>query len=117
MNYEIIEKNDKKYIKIREVIVCENDIIDIIGICISNDINIVLLEKDTFSDDFINLKSGLAGIALQKFMNYYIKMSIIIDKNKVEGRFKELVYELNQTNTFKVFFDSEDAENWIFNIK
>ena len=117
MNYEIIEKMDKKYIKISQLISCEGDILDIIGVCISNDINVVWLEKDTFNDDFIDLKSGLAGIALQKFMNYHIKMSIIIDKNKIEGRFKELVYELNQTSTFRVFFNSEDAENWILNIK
>ena len=117
MDYKIIEKMNKKYIEINQAINCESDILDIIGICISNDTKLVLFREDTLSDEFINLKSGLAGIALQKFMNYNIKVSTIIDEDKMEGRFKELVYELNKSNNFKVFDNSIDAENWILNIK
>lgn len=117
MNYTVIEKMDKKYIKINQVINTEEDVLDIIGICISNDTKLVILKEGAISDEFINLKSGLAGIALQKFMNYYIKVSTIISKDKIEGRFKELVYELNKSNNFKVFDNSVDAENWILNIK
>ncbi len=117
MDYKIIEKMNKKYIEINQVINCESDILDIIGICISNDTKLILFREDTLSDEFINLKSGLAGIALQKFMNYNIKVSTIIDEDKMEGRFKELVYELNKSNNFKVFDNSIDAENWILNIK
>ena len=117
MDYKIIEKMNKKYIEINQAINCESDILDIIGICISNDTKLILFREDTLSDEFINLKSGLAGIALQKFMNYNIKVSTIIDEDKMEGRFKELVYELNKSNNFKVFDNSIDAENWILNIK
>ena len=117
MDYKIIEKMNKKYIEINQVINCESDILDIIGICISNDTKLVLFRENTLSDEFINLKSGLAGIALQKFMNYHIKASAIIDKNKIEGRFKELAYELNKSNNFKVFDNSIDAKNWILDIK
>ena len=50
-------------------------------------------------------------------MNYHIKVTTITyDKDKIEGRFKELVYELNKSNNFKVFDNSIDAENWILNI-
>ncbi|HBZ6548199.1 TPA: DUF4180 domain-containing protein [Clostridium perfringens] len=117
MNYKIIEKMDKKYIKINQVINTEEDVLEIIGICISNNTKLVILKEDAISDEFINLKSGLAGIALQKFINYHIKASIIINKDKIEGRFKELVYELNKSNNFKVFDNIIDAENWILNIK
>ena len=52
---------------------------------------------------------------LQKFMNYNITASAVIEM-ELEGRFKELVYELNKSNNFKVFDNSIDAENWILNI-
>ena len=116
MDYKIIEKMNKKYIEIKQEIVSESDVLDIIGICISNDIKMLVLREKAFSEEFIDLKSGLAGIVLQKFMNYRIKVSAIIDKDKIEGRFKELVYELNKSNNFKVFNNSIDAENWILNI-
>lgn len=117
MDYKIIEKMNKKYIEIKQEILCESDVLDIIGICISNDIKMLVLREKAFSKEFINLKSGLAGIVLQKFMNYHIKVSAIIDKDKIEGRFKELVYELNKSSNFKVFNNSIDAENWILNIR
>lgn len=116
MDYKIIEKINTKYIEINQAINIEEDVLDIIGICISNNIKLVLLKENAISDEFINLKSGLAGITLQKFMNYHIKVSTIIDEDKIEGRFKELVYELNKYNNFKVFYNSIDAENWILNI-
>ena len=37
MDYKIIEK-DKSYIEVKQPITCENDVLDLIGICISNDI-------------------------------------------------------------------------------
>ncbi|QJA08178.1 DUF4180 domain-containing protein [Romboutsia sp. CE17] len=117
MNYKIVEKTNKKYIEIKHPFACESDVLDIIGICISNDIKLLLLREEVFTEEFINLKSGLAGIVLQKFINYHIKASAIIeDKNKIEGRFEELVKELNKSNDFKVFNNIVDAENWILNI-
>ncbi|MEW9077058.1 DUF4180 domain-containing protein [Terrisporobacter glycolicus] len=105
MNYKIIDKTNKKYIEVKQSITCESDVLDIIDICISNDIRLLL-------------KLGLAGIALQKFINYNIKVSgIIEDKKKIDGRFGELIYELNRSNNFRVFSDTEDAEKWILNIK
>lgn len=117
MDYKIIEKMNKKYIEIKQKITSESDVLDIINICISNDIKILVIREKAFSEEFIDLKSGLAGIVLQKFMNYHIKVSAIIDKNKIEGRFKELVYELNISSNFKVFNNNIDSENWILNVK
>ena len=114
MDYKVVEKANKKYIEINQVINTEEDVLDIIGICISNSTKLIVLKEDALSDEFINLKSGLAGIALQKFMNYHIKVSAIIeDKTKIEGRFKELIYELNKSSNFRVFDNCVDAEKWI----
>ncbi|WP_042272541.1 DUF4180 domain-containing protein [[Clostridium] dakarense] len=118
MNYKIVEKTNKKYIEVKQPLTCESDVLDIIGICISNDIKLLMLREEVFTEDFINLKSGLAGIVLQKFMNYHIKASATIeDKNKISERLGELIYELNKSNNFRVFDNSVDSENWILNIK
>ncbi|MCC3865214.1 DUF4180 domain-containing protein [Terrisporobacter petrolearius] len=118
MNYKIIDKTNTKYIEVKQPVTCESDILDIIGICISNDIRLLLFKEETFTEEFFNLKLGLAGIALQKFINYNIKVSAIIEDNKkIDGRFGELIYELNRSNNFRVFNNIEDAENWILNIK
>ena len=118
MNYKIVEKSNKKYLEIKEPFTSESDVLDIIGICISNDIGLLMLREEVFSEEFINLKSGLAGIVLQKFINYHIKASVAIeDKSKIQGRFKELISELNKGNDFRVFDNTQDAEEWILNIK
>ena len=118
MNYKIVEKTNKKYIEVKQPITCESDVLDLIGICISNDIRLLMFKEEAFTEEFINLKLGLAGIALQKFINYNIKVSAIIeDKKKIDGRFGELIYELNRSNNFRVFNNIVDAENWILNTK
>ena len=118
MNYKIVEQINKRYIEINQPFTCESDVIDVISICISNNVDLLLLREEVFSEEFINLKTGLAGIVLQKFTNYNIKVSAIIeDENKIQGRFKELINELNKSITFRVFNNFKKAENWILNSK
>ncbi|CEN74586.1 hypothetical protein DUF4180 [[Clostridium] sordellii] len=118
MKYKIIEKSNKRYIELVQRITCETDVFDIISICISNDINSILIREEVLKEEFINLKTGLAGIVLQKFIDYKIKASAIIeDKNSIKGRFKELMHELDKNNDFRVFNNITDAENWIINTK
>lgn len=112
MEYKI----NKKYIEVNEAITCESDVLDIISVCISNDIKLLMLREGALTEDFMNLRTGLAGVVLQKFMNYHIKVSAVIE-SEIEGRFKELIYELNKTNNFRVFDSNIDAENWILSIK
>ncbi|MBU5308345.1 DUF4180 domain-containing protein [Clostridioides mangenotii] len=118
MNYKIVEKINKKYIEVKKPFTCESDVLDVIGICISNDIKLLLLREEVFTEEFINLKQGLAGMVLQKFINYHIKVSATIeDISTIQGKFKELLNELNKSNDFRVFDNMKDAENWILNIK
>ena len=111
MEYKI----KKHYIEINNPITCEADALDIISLCMSNGINMLILREGTLTEKFINLRTGLAGLVLQKFINYNIKASAVIDKD-LEGRFKELVYELNKSNNFRVFDNNLDAEEWILDI-
>ncbi|GGE57261.1 DUF4180 domain-containing protein [Priestia taiwanensis] len=118
MNYQMVEKANKRYIEMKQPITCESDVLDIIGICFSNDVNLLVFREEVFTEDFIDLKTGLAGIMLQKFMNYHIKVAAMIeDQNKVQGRFRELLYELNKAKDFRVFTNLADAEEWILTVK
>lgn len=118
MNYEIVERNNKQYIYINSQLSSEEDVLDIIGICMGNNINFLMFNNEALTEDFFNLKTGLAGMALQKFMNYHIKVAAIIeDENKIQGRFRELLVEVNRGNDFRVFKNIEDAETWLLNLK
>lgn len=114
MNCKIVENKNKKYIEVIKPITCESDVLDIIGTCISYGVYTLLLREKMFTDDFLNLKSGLAGIVLQKLTNYNIKVAAIIeDKDTLQGRVKELMNELNQSNDFRIFNTISEAEEWI----
>ncbi|MBU5483961.1 DUF4180 domain-containing protein [Clostridium sp. MSJ-11] len=116
MNYKVIKKYNKKYIEcisLEKQISSEQDILDIISICMENDVNIIIFYDNAFSESFFNLRTGLAGIMLQKFINYNIKLGIVLDEEKVKGRFKEMIIEANNGNQFRTFKSIEDAEIWI----
>lgn len=120
MNYKVVEKNNKKYIDCTLVdrkLCSEKDVLDFISICFENDIYILILYANTFCEDFFNLKTGLAGMALQKFINYQIKVAVILkDEDKFNERFKEMIYEANKGENFRTFRNIADAEIWISNI-
>ncbi|MEG6613474.1 DUF4180 domain-containing protein [Pseudoclostridium thermosuccinogenes] len=117
MNYQVMETSGKKYLYLTSkepLIQSEQEAHDIITLCFEHDTYAVLMEGDNFSDDFVKLRTGLAGAVLQKFGNY-IKVAVIIkgEQNYPE-RFKEMVSELNtRNNTFRIFTNSEDALSWL----
>ncbi|MFL0266995.1 DUF4180 domain-containing protein [Candidatus Clostridium radicumherbarum] len=117
MDYRIIEKNNKKYIECvfrQGNLSAEQDVLDLIGICIGNDVYALVLYIDAFSEDFFNLKTGLAGMILQKFINYHIKVAVILDKEVAfNDRFKEMIMEANKGKHFRTFKNIMDAEVWI----
>lgn len=120
MNYTVIEKNNKKYIKCatkEASIHDEQSTLDIISTCWENDTNLVMIDMEALSDDFYKLRTGLAGSVLQKFVNYRIKVAIVItDTEKVKGKFKELLIESNKGNDFRVFCNKEESENWLMSL-
>ncbi len=117
LNYKIVNKNDKSYIEYisSEVqISSEEDVLDIVGTCFGNSCNYVMLHGEVLSEDFFNLKTKVAGMMLQKFINYHIKVAAILPSDeKIKGRFGEMVSETNKGNDFRVFKNVEEAEKWL----
>lgn len=117
MKYEVIEKDNKKYINYGSVEVplgTEQDALDLIAVCMEKGTHRLLLHSEVLSDDFFRLKTGLAGTVLQKFMNYHIKVAVLVTSElKIMGKFKELLAESNKGNDFRVFNNKDEAENWL----
>lgn len=116
MNYQVIENKGKKYLHITSsdpLIQSEQEAHDIISLCVEYDTDAVLLEGDRFSDDFVKLRTGLAGAALQKFGNYIKVAAAIKGEQNFPVRFREMVFELNTKNTFRIFTNLEDALSWL----
>ncbi|KNF07631.1 hypothetical protein CLPU_14c00490 [Gottschalkia purinilytica] len=120
MNYRVVKKDNKKYINYTscETKICsEQDVLDLISICFENNSDILILHVETVSEDFFNLKTRLAGTMLQKFMNYNIKLAIILDnEEKFNDRFKEMIIEANKGNHFRIFKNISEAESWILSL-
>lgn len=117
MNYRIVNKNNIKYIEFASEawkLSSEQDVVDCISICMENDIYTIMFPSNVLSEDFFNLKTRLAGMALQKFINYHVKVAVIIeDKECYNDRFEEMIVEANKGNHFRTFKNIEDAEIWI----
>lgn len=116
MTYQIVEKNEQRYMLLNPIgksIQCEQDAMDLITVCFENNIKFLLIHGDRISDSFLNLKTGLAGFVLQKFMAYGIKIAVILDESRTKGRFKEFLVESNKGNAFRSFNNSDEAETWL----
>jgi uncharacterized protein DUF4180 len=76
--------------------------------------NGLLVAEADLGPEFFDLRSGLAGELLQKFVNYRARLAIVLaDPNAHGQRFSELVYE-HRVHPAVRFFISEDAANaWL----
>ncbi|OGF49253.1 MAG: hypothetical protein A2231_06335 [Candidatus Firestonebacteria bacterium RIFOXYA2_FULL_40_8] len=117
MNYQIIERQGNRYLYLTtsgSLIQREQDALDIISFCAEHDTNTVVLDGNILSDDFVKLKTGLAGTVLQKLVNYKIKVAISLKGGQnFPVRFQEMISKNGFGNTFRVFTNLKDAVNWL----
>ncbi|MEK0315558.1 DUF4180 domain-containing protein [Cohnella sp. 56] len=75
-----------------------------------NECHKILLEKSNLTEAFFELKTGLAGDILQKYVNYNVKLAIVGDLDAYDSKsLKDFIYECNKGK--QVFFlkDRQDA--------
>jgi PadR family transcriptional regulator AphA len=117
MNYQIVGKNNTRYIEVfscETPVSTEQDALDLIALCGENEANLLLLHHEALSEDFFRLKTGVAGAVLQKFINYSVRVAIIIpDQEQLSANFKAWVSEVNKGSQYRVFVNSADAVNWL----
>lgn len=76
----------------------------------TEDCNKVLLNKSNLAEAFFDLKTGLAGEILQKYMNYQLKLAVVGDFDGYGSKsLKDFIYECNKGS--QVFFlnDTQSA--------
>jgi hypothetical protein len=74
----------------------------------------LVLDEKNLSPEFFDLKTGLAGQVLQKFVNYRTKLAVVVrDGSIYGGRFGELMYEHRIHPTVRFFSEEQSARQWL----
>jgi hypothetical protein len=88
------------------------DITDAIGACFGAEG--ILLREEDLAPEFFDLRSGLAGELFQKFVNYRLRVAIVLPTPEAHGeRFRELAYEHRSHDMVRFFRSGEEAEAWL----
>lgn len=96
----------------------ERNILDIITALAENNTQFVLIDGETLSKDFLEVKKGLVGNLLQKFTMYHIKSAIVIkDMNSLKDEFKDSIVESGIHDVLRLFTNITDAEKWFLSLK
>ena len=85
---------------------------DAIGACLGTR-GLVLTEHD-LGAEFFNLHTGLAGELFQKFVNYRVRLAIVLPNPDNYGeRFAELVREHSTHHIIRFFGSMDRATAWL----
>lgn len=87
------------------------DVLDLIGSCFSLNIKKIIIYENNIIPTFFDLKTGIAGEFLQKFVNYYFKIAIIGDYSKYQsGALKDFICESNRHGEINFVKSIEEAK-------
>lgn len=104
MNYELIESSKGTLAK---AVFSENEKItdyrSFFDAIMEFPSDTTIIDKDKITDEFFNLRTGLAGDVLQKVSTYSRRLIILGDFSLIESKsLKDFIYESNKTG--KVIF-------------
>ncbi|PYI57248.1 DUF4180 domain-containing protein [Paenibacillus flagellatus] len=70
----------------------------------------IVLRQSNLSEDFFELKTGLAGDILQKYTNYGVKLAVVGTFDGYGSKsLNDFIYECNQGNRFFFVSDTQQA--------
>jgi len=118
MDVQIAERESFRYLELissEPPLSTEEDALTLVSLCGENDTNLLMVHQKALSEDFFQLKTGVAGAMMQKFINYSIKVGVVVpDRRELNTRFQELVSEVNNGNQYRIFTSGAEAEIWFF---
>ncbi|MBU5311597.1 DUF4180 domain-containing protein [Tissierella carlieri] len=121
MKYTVRRNNEITYIYFNDSenkLETEKNILDIITTLAENNTQFVILDGETLSKNFFDLKKGLLVTLLQKFTMYNIKAAIVVeDMNILKKTFKDTVAESEKNDVFRLFTGVVNAEKWFLSLK
>ncbi len=119
MDFNIIGDNDEfVYIEnCKEIILSDlNSALDLMAtVQYEKSCNKIAINKENICEDFFDLKNGIAGEILQKFVNYNVSLAIIGDFSNIKSKaLNDFIYECN-TGSNILFLESieEVRKKWI----
>lgn len=121
MKYTVNSNNEISYIYFNDTetkLETERNILDIIAALAESNTQFVLLDSETLSKNFFELKKGLLSNLLQKFTMYHIKAAIVIkDMNSLSSEFRTSIAESGKHDVLRIFTSIKAAEKWFLNLK
>lgn len=117
MDYRLGEKDGKQYVDCLARVESEKDALDLVAACGENRVQTLMLHAENLPQEFYDLRTGLAGEVLQKFVTYYLRVAAVLNPELVNQheRFREMVREANRGSHFRVYYTVEEAESWLLN--
>jgi len=92
------------------IIESAGDILDILGEVSFSGSSAVIIYSDSFSPEFYDLRSGVAGEILQKFSNYRMKLAIVGDFSHLTGKsWRDFIRESNRGSAVSFVSSFDDA--------
>lgn len=98
MRMHLVQKHQCKYINVlatEQFVQREEDAVALVGVCGEHAAEQLLLYSTNLPERFFGLKSGLAGVILQRLVNYHLKVVLVMQAEHFRGRIKELILEPN----------------------
>ncbi|MDX9774176.1 MAG: DUF4180 domain-containing protein [Bacteroidales bacterium] len=92
------------------IITSASDMLDIIGDISYSGSSRVIIHSESFSKEFFDLRSGIAGDILQKFSNYRMRLAIVGDFSHLTSRsWLDFIRESNRGKTVMFVSTIDDA--------
>ena len=89
-----------------------SDISGVLQTCLGSQ-GLILTEND-LAREFFDLHSGLAGELFQKFINYRLRVAIVLPDPEAYGeRFSELAYEHKSHSMIRFVRSKDEAKAWL----
>jgi hypothetical protein len=74
----------------------------------------LILTEDDLAQEFFDLRTGLAGELFQKFINYRLRLAIVLPAPEAYGeRISELAYEHKSHSMIRFVRSKDEAEAWL----
>ncbi|HXU36211.1 MAG TPA: DUF4180 domain-containing protein [Blastocatellia bacterium] len=88
------------------------DISAALGACLGTQ-GLILTERD-LAAEFFDLRTGLLGELFQKFINYNLRVAIVVPNPEAYGeRFSELAYEHRSHHIIRMVRSEGEAYEWM----
>jgi hypothetical protein len=112
MNFVMHERNGLTIVEVvgEEVYIRNGqDALDLVANLFEGEMLYVLVRESQVDPAFFDLRTGVAGDILQKFVNYHVKVAVVGDFEKYQSQaLRDLIYETNKGQD--AFFVASVAE-------